>query len=77
MKRKIYLILLFMILGAYSQDAFAASGMGTGPPAPPCGQAPFPPCPIPIDGGLAFLAGAGMLLGGKKLMTSLKKDPGN
>ncbi|MFN3917673.1 MAG: PID-CTERM protein-sorting domain-containing protein [Flavobacteriales bacterium] len=41
--------------------------MGGGPPmGPPCGG-PFPPCPVPLDGGTIFLALAGAAFGIKKI----------
>ena len=48
-------------------------GMGMGPPAP-CGG-PFPPCPIPLDGGVSLLLLAGAAYGGKKIYDSRKKNP--
>jgi hypothetical protein len=46
-------------------------GMGGGM-GPPCGVGSHPPCPmpVPIDGGILLLAGAGIYLGAKK---SLKR----
>jgi hypothetical protein len=76
MNKRLYLILLFAILAVFGNEALAlGSGMGMGPPNPPCGQGPFPPCPIPLDGGLLLLTGAGVILGGKSLMKTLKKNP--
>ena len=76
MKKRLYLILLFAILAVFANEAYAASGMGMGPPNPPCGQAPVPPCPVPIDGGLLFLAGAGALIGGRKIYQMKQENPG-
>ncbi|MGQ0829532.1 MAG: PID-CTERM protein-sorting domain-containing protein [Bacteroidota bacterium] len=49
------------------------AGMGMGPPTP-CGG-PFPPCPIPLDGGVSLLLIAGAAYGGKKIYDSVKRNP--
>lgn len=75
MKKRIYLILLFALLAAFGNESLAVGmGMGMGPPNPPCGVGPFPPCPVPIDGGLLFLAAAGAVFGGKKLLDKRKNE---
>lgn len=71
MKKRIYLVLLFSILAVFGNELLAIGmGMGMGPPSPPCGSPPFPPCVVPIDGGISLLAGLGILYGGKKLFKS-------
>ncbi|HAA00675.1 MAG TPA: hypothetical protein DIS90_04090 [Cytophagales bacterium] len=68
MKKRLYLILLLAILTVFAQESMALGmGMGMGPPNPPCGVAPFPPCPVPLDGGLIFLAAAGTIYAGRRL----------
>lgn len=66
MNKKIFLTFLLLIFAAFANQILAASGMGMGPPNPPCGVAPFPPCPIPLDGGITLLAGAGIALAARK-----------
>lgn len=69
MIQKILFSLLLVLFASYFNELFAA-GMGMGPPNPPCGVGGFPPCPstVPIDGGIVFLAGAGMVLSARKMM---------
>lgn len=75
MNKRIFLILLFAILSVFGNEVLALGmGMGMGPPNPPCGVGPFPPCPVPIDGGLFFLAAAGAVFGGKKLYEKRKQE---
>lgn len=50
----------------------AGMGMGTGM-GPPCGG-PFPPCPVPLDGGLTLLAGLGIAYGSKKIIDHKRKN---
>lgn len=64
---------LFFILSPFVISSSLAAGMGTGPPQP-CGG-PFPPCPIPLDGGVSLLLIAGAGYGGKKIYDSYKKNP--
>jgi hypothetical protein len=68
---RIVLLLLPMVL-IVSEAAAAGTGMGTGMGAP-CGG-PFPPCPVPLDGGLGILAGLGLAYGGKKLINHKRKN---
>lgn len=70
---KIALIALLIASPVSINQIIAATGMGMGPPAP-CGG-PFPPCPIPLDGGVSLLLLAGATYGGKKLYDSRKKNP--
>ena len=62
------LVLSFCFVG----EIFSQGGMGMG--GGPCGG-PFPPCPIPLDGGLSLLVIAGAAFGGKKIYDSMKKNP--
>ena len=65
---------IFFICGLFSLcfiDNACAQGMGMGTP---CGG-PFPPCPVPLDGGISLLLAAGAAYGGKKIYDSLKKTP--
>ncbi|MBX7093215.1 MAG: hypothetical protein K1X56_00715 [Flavobacteriales bacterium] len=71
---KKFLLLIFLAFLA-TQINMAYAGMGMGPPNPPCGVAPYPPCPVPIDGGLLFLGAAGAAFAGKKLYDKNKKQP--
>jgi hypothetical protein len=48
--------------------------MGMGTPSNPCGGI-FPPCPVPLDGGISFLLIVGAAYGGKKIYNSVKKNP--
>ncbi len=50
----------------------AKAGMGSGPPKP-CGGA-FPPCAVPLDGGISLLLIAGAAYGGKKIINTSKKN---
>jgi hypothetical protein len=59
----------------FKAAAAVAMGMGMGMGmGPPCGG-PFPPCPVPLDSGVAILFLAGAAYGGKKIYDSIKKDP--
>ncbi len=51
------------------------NGMGGGM-GPPCGVGSHPPCPepVPIDGGILLLAGAGIYLGARNY---LRKNSGD
>lgn len=69
---KSFLVIAFIMLPFFTEVIIAA-GMGTGPPQP-CGG-PFPPCPVPLDGGTALLLIAGAVYGGKKIYDSIKKNP--
>ena len=64
---------LFFIISPFVISTSYSAGMGTGPPKP-CGG-PFPPCPIPLDGGVSLLLIAGAAYGGKKIYDSTKKNP--
>lgn len=71
---KIALIAFLIVSPLFTSSVKAVGmGMGMGPPSP-CG-APFPPCPIPLDGGVSLLLLAGATYGGKKLYDSRKKNP--
>jgi len=65
--------ILFCILSPFCISQSKAVGMGMGPPVP-CGG-PFPPCAIPLDGGISLLLIAGAAYGGKKIYHSTKKNP--
>ena len=58
---------LFIIGTLFTLPIIAAAG---GPPGPPMGGPPCwpPPCTVPIDGGILFLAAAGTVYAGKKLL---------
>jgi len=66
-------LIAFLIASPVFVNPIKAAGMGMGPPAP-CGG-PFPPCPIPLDGGVSLLLLAGAAYGGKKIYDSRKKNP--
>lgn len=70
MNQKILFTFLLFLFAAYSSVLLAGTGMGMGPPNPPCGSGPFPPCPqtVPIDGGITLLVGAGIAMGARKFM---------
>lgn len=72
MNQKVLLTLLFILFSVFANEVFAA-GMGMGPPNPPCGSGPFPPCPVPLDGGITILAGAGIALAAKKYYNKQEK----
>ena len=65
--------ILFFLCSPFFVSNSKAAGMGMGPPGP-CGGA-FPPCPIPLDGGVVLLLIAGAAYGGKKIYDSIKKNP--
>ncbi len=69
-------IAVFILMAVANEVAAAAMGMGMGmgPGSPPCGTPPFPPCATPIDGGLGILAGAGALLGYKRIKNYMKNQ---
>lgn len=66
------LLLLVPLVLLATEAAAAGMGMGMGM-GPPCGG-PFPPCPVPLDGGLTLLAGAGLAYGAKKIINRNKKS---
>ena len=71
---KIALIAFLIVSPLFTSSVKAIGmGMGMGPPSP-CG-APFPPCPVPLDGGVSLLLLAGAAYGGKKIYDSRKKIP--
>lgn len=75
MTKKKILKISFIVLLLISPILIPVSkGASMGPPPQPCGG-PFPPCPIPLDGGVSFLLIAGAAYGGKKIFNSLKKNP--
>jgi hypothetical protein len=74
MIRSIVFFIVLFIGFFYSDNLMGAGmgnpggmGMGSGPP---CGIGALPPCPVPVplDGGILFLAGAGIALGARKMM---------
>lgn len=69
---KIFFVLLLMI-SPFVISTCKSAGMGMGPPLP-CGG-PFPPCAVPLDGGVSLLLIAGATYGGKKIYDSVKKNP--
>lgn len=78
-KHFIYFIIAFGCI-FIAQEASAVGmglgmGMGMGPPGGPCGTPPWPPCVVPLDGGIGFLAAAGAYFGYKKLVQPNKKNP--
>lgn len=63
---------LALTLVVFLLPCVAMAGMGGGPlPPPPCGG-PFPPCPVPLDGGTVFLALAGAAFGIKKIYKNIQ-----
>jgi len=71
---KIAPIVIFFILSPFIVSTSKAAGMGMGTPSNPCGGI-FPPCPVPLDGGISFLLIVGAAYGGKKIYNSVKKNP--
>ena len=69
------LTLVIMLIGSplFISNSFAGMGGGMGH-AKPCGG-PFPPCPVPLDGGVSFLLIAGAAFGGKNMYDLTKKKP--
>ncbi len=65
--------ILFFLISPFLVSTCKSAGMGMGPPLP-CGGS-FPPCPIPLDGGVVLLLIAGAAYGGKKIYDSVKKNP--
>lgn len=78
MNKKIILttFILFFITAPFliPTSKGAGMGMGGGPPIP-CGGGPFPPCPVPIDGGISVLFIVGAAYGGTKIYDITKKNP--
>ncbi len=73
-KRIIKATFIFLfIVSPFFMLTSRGAGMGTGPPQP-CGG-PFPPCAVPLDGGISLLLIAGAAYGGKKIYDSTKKNP--
>ena len=68
---KVSLILLLISSPSLVSNMFASMGGGGGH-AVPCGG-PYPPCPIPLDGGVSLLLFAGAAYGGKKIYDLTKK----
>jgi hypothetical protein len=66
--RSLFILLPLVLLTVEATAAGMGMGMGMGPP---CGG-PFPPCPIPLDGGITLLAGAGIAYGAKKILKHRK-----
>ena len=75
MSKKILKIsfVLCLIISPFMVSTCKSAGMGMGPPLP-CGG-PFPPCAVPLDGGISLLLIAGAAYGGKKIYDSTKKNP--
>ena len=76
MKRKLLKIsLVALLIGSplFIANSFASMGGGMGQ-GKPCGG-PFPPCPVPLDGGVSLLIIAGAALGSKKIYDRTKKNP--
>lgn len=69
---KLFFVIAF-ITSPFLLSTSKAAGMGSGPPVP-CGG-PFPPCAVPLDGGISLLLIAGAAYGGKKIYDSSKKNP--
>lgn len=68
--KKIFVVIVFAL-----STNFIFAGMGNqGGGGSPCGGI-FPPCPIPLDGGVSFLLIAGAAFGGKKIYDTIKKAP--
>jgi len=65
MKKHLLKISVFIIL-FLGTAVVSYAGMGSMGHAKPCGG-PFPPCPLPLDGGVSFLLLAGAAYGGKKV----------
>lgn len=62
--------LIFIVLFCLASVAFAA-----GPPGPPgggMGPGCWPPPCVPIDGGISFLIGAGLIYGSSKVVKRKK-----
>ena len=68
---KISLVVMLVASPAIISNSFASMGGGMGH-SKPCGG-PFPPCPIPLDGGISLLLIAGAAYGGKKMFDVTKK----
>lgn len=71
MIKKIFFIgFLTLVVFLIFETTVYAGGMGMGPPSEPCGVGNFPPCPVavPLDGGVLLLAGAGIVMGARKMM---------
>ncbi len=67
------LFVMMFIIAPFFVSTSYATGMGNGPPLP-CGGV-FPPCPIPLDGGISLLLIAGAVYGSKRVFDSTKKNP--
>jgi hypothetical protein len=74
MFKKYLFTAILIFISIYFQDLLGdgmgnpgGMGMGSGPP---CGLGNLPPCPVPVplDGGVLLLAGAGIALGARKMM---------
>lgn len=68
-KKTLYILFFFILI---NNSSLLAQGMGMG--GPPCGGI-FPPCPVPLDGGVSILLIAGAAYGGKKVYDTFKKNP--
>ena len=76
MRKKIFKVsIVLFLIGSplFISSSFAGMGGGGGH-GKPCGG-PFPPCPVPIDGGISLLLIAGAAYGGKKIYDLSKKNP--
>lgn len=70
---KISFILGLILSPLFISKSLAGMGGGTGHTRP-CGG-PYPPCPVPLDGGVSLLLIAGAAYGGKKIYNISKKNP--
>jgi hypothetical protein len=67
-------LVFFFLCSSICISTSKGAGMGMGNPPNPCGGI-FPPCPVPLDGGVSLLLIAGAAYGGKKINDSVKKNP--
>ena len=65
---------ILFVVGLFLLSSVANAQPGPPPTGgPPCWP---PPCSVPIDGGISFLAAAGAVYAGKKLLRkNTKKNP--
>lgn len=70
MFKTIVIVFVLILFSALPNPLLAGTGMGMGMGNPPCGVGNFPPCPVavPLDGGVLLLAGAGIVMGARKMM---------
>ncbi len=70
---KLSLIIALIVSPLFISNSFAGMGGGGGH-SRPCGGA-FPPCPVPLDGGVSLLLIAGAAYGGNKIYNHTIKNP--